>query len=104
MDNWKVIITTRCLNTNITQDEITLEVLTTDSTVARRVAMQRLYRDKHIAALDAENAQLREALRDAVSLIDPLMETTDEPYTEWDAVAIAFLDTATALTEGETSG
>ena len=62
MDNWKVIITTRCLNTNITQDEITLEVLTTDSTAARRVAMQRLYRDKHIAALDAENAQLRDKL------------------------------------------
>ena len=46
-----------------------------------------------------EIAQLREALRDAVSLIDPLMETTDEPYTEWDAVAIAFLDIAKALTE-----
>ena len=45
-----------------------------------------------------EIAQLREALRDAVSLIDPLMETTDEPYTEWDAVAITFLDTAKALT------
>ena len=59
MNNWKVIITTRCLNTNITQDEITLEVLTTDSTAARRVAMQRLYRDKHIAELDAEIAQLR---------------------------------------------
>ena len=83
MDNWKVIITTRCLNTNITQDEITLEVLTTDSTAARRVAMQRLYRDKHIAELEAEitrlrakviadlndkleleNAQLREALQE----------------------------------------
>ena len=52
-----------------------------------------------IHRVNRELAQLREALRDAVSLIDPLMETTDEPYTEWDAVAITFLDTAKALTE-----
>ena len=72
---------------------------TFSSIAAELVSGQLRLRDDRIAELEAEIAQLRASLRDAVSLIDPLMETTDEPYTEWDAVAIAFLDIAKALTE-----
>ena len=92
MDNWKVIITTRCLNTNITQDEITLEVLTTDSTAARRVAMQRLYRDKHIAALDAEIAQQDAVIELMTETFRKIAALPDSPYTEgaaaWHARAV----------------
>ena len=107
MDNWQVIITTRCLNTNITQDQITLEVLTTDSTAARRVAMQRLYRDKHIAELEAENSR-RQAERqkgmDYSIALQKIIESLCEgrPITpEIHKLAPYHARMAAALTEGD---
>ena len=41
--------------------------------------------------------ELRRALRVAFDLIEPQLETTEEPYTEWDAHALVFLNVAKPL-------